>query len=155
MNRLKITKTKHLINGIDLAWNRDRTSIRKDLNLNYKEDERRTKYRPNLVLEICRDLFSDFFLRYDYEQKTLKEIEIHSNCKVEIHLENNLQFQFGDPYSSILSGLKKEFIVRKLDHEKHLIMDLRMVIASDKNMGGDGNHLAYLYLGKDISHLMD
>lgn len=59
-----------------------------------------------------------------------------------------MHFSTGDTYTNILKLLKKEFSLKKIEKEEHLIPELKMVIASDREMGGDGKGLRYLYLGK-------
>lgn len=155
MSTLKITVHGIAINNTLLKWGAHRKDIRKKLNISFREYEKRVEYRPNFIIEVCRDMFDDFFLIYDFHLKTLKEIEIHKNCKIEIQIKNPINFCVDDTYSDIIKLLKKDFSLKEIEKEKHLIQDLKMLIASDREMGGDGKGLRYLYLGKDISHLQN
>lgn len=153
MNTLNITSSEILLNGTHLKWGEHRDLIRNNLNLPYREDDSRTVFSTDFTMERSRDLFKDFFLHYNYNHKTLKELELHMNFSITITVKANIHFSMGDKFSDVLNKIKNVFQVKKLNQAEFFISELKMVIASGRAMGGDGLGLEYLYISNDASHI--
>lgn len=159
---IKIMRFTYLPNlGIEILsekilWNESRENIRLKLNQSHKDDDMEIDNSDffdgdtsfNIIQK--RDIYQDFenegnlfFFNYDDENK-LSEIESHIGIELTI---GNTKIEIGEDINRAIEKL--EYSYSKNDDGNYFFTELKLNIANDEYMGGDGNSLSYIYLTRD------
>ncbi len=92
------------------------------------------------------------FLNYDQNNK-LTELEVHYGFDV---LIDNVRLQFGKEISDFIRQFHKLGIEHsEIESGDYIFPKLKMTIADNESMGGNGTGLSYFYGTSDISHLTE
>lgn len=84
-----------------------------------------------------------FFLNYN-KADALTEIEFHNGIK--LHIENQ-KIEIGEEMNSVLQKLNSHYI--EIEAGNFYFKELKLNIADDIFMGGDGKELSYIYITKN------
>ena len=106
-----------------------------------------------------RDIYHDIndspcllFFNYNTNDE-LRDIEIHNGIILRV---KNIILSFDKEMDIVKKELSTISPTQKtLDGDSILFEQLKLVIASDESMGGNGNNLGYLFISNDISHLIN
>lgn len=97
-----------------------------------------------------RDVYENYengqnliFLNYN-EEDALTEIEFHNGIK--LHIENQ-KIEIGEEMNSVLQKLNSQYI--EIEEGNFYFKELKLNIADDIFMGGDGKELSYIYIAKN------
>lgn len=152
------------INGKELNWGDDRQSTRKKLGIKYTEDDRLIDLASlsggdlSQNIDVKRDIYGSpdnlffFHLNYDAENK-LESVEIH---KCENVLLEAITLEFGRDINFIQNALLNlDTTGGVIDSGEFLFPQIKVVVASDDTMGGEGSGFAYFYAANNIQHLLE
>jgi len=152
-------------NSSTIKWNEDRNSIRKIFGNKHREDDRTINvsefYNGDESMNINqrRDVYENLnsksdllFLNYNQHNR-LTELEVHFGYDI---LINNIKLEFGKEITEFI----KLFGNSKIEYSEtetgnYILPKLKIAIANDEAMGGNGNGLSYFYGTSDISHLTE
>ena len=142
-----------------LLWGNDRQQVRTLLNDNYEIGDNVIDLGdPNQNIIQRRDIYKNyqeqdnfFFLNYD-DNEQLTEVEVHHGINIEV-AGITIDFSMDIVKAADLLGSISADNKRLSDGE-YFFKDLKLTIACDDTMGGDGNELSYFYCSKDVSHLV-
>lgn len=155
-------KVTYLINlGIEIHsekifWNESRQNVRVKLKQSHRDDDKEFDNSDffdgdtsfNIIQK--RDIYQDFqneenlfFFTYDEENK-LSEIEFHMGIELII---GNTKIAIGEDINRVIEKLQYPF--SENDEGNYFFNELKLTMANDAYMGGDGNGLSYIYLTKD------
>jgi hypothetical protein len=139
-----------------ILWNKSRGNIRVKLKQSHKDDDKEFNNSDffdgdksfNIIQK--RDIYQDFqneknlfFFNYNSENK-LSEIEFHMGIELTI---GNTEIEIGEDINKTIGKL--EYPYSKKDDGNYFFNELKLNIANDEYMGGNGNGLSYIYLTKD------
>jgi hypothetical protein len=144
------------IHSEKILWNESRQNIRTKLKQSHKDDDKEFDnsdfFDGDISFNIIqkRDIYQDFendknlfFFNYNDENE-LCEIEFHTG--IELIIEN-IKFEIGEDINRVIGKL--EYPYSENDNGNYFFKELKLNIANDEYMGGDGNDLSYIYLSKD------
>jgi len=165
LNLIYIPKHGFQIESEKFNWNDDRTSVRKKLQNQHKDDDRVIEMADffgrdkSHNIEQKRDIYQDindstnyFFLSYGKDDK-LSELEVHSGIQIRV---KNVELKFQTDINESLKELEKSGEnYLETEEGNYLFENLKMTIANSESMGGEGNGLSYFYGAKDIEHLIE
>ncbi|MBC8755761.1 hypothetical protein H2O64_13880 [Kordia sp. YSTF-M3] len=154
-----------IINSKKVKWRSDRLQIRKELNLEFQEDDKiidlasffdgDTSKNIHQKRDIYKKVNSDtglIFLNYDSNNK-LRDLEVHEGFEIKI---GNIQLDFKTDISEFTRQFNKLGTqIVELEKGNFLLPKLKMTIADNESMGGDGKKLSYFYCSSDITHLLE
>ena len=144
------------INSEKILWNESRQNIRIKLNELHKEDDTEFDNSEffdgdnsfNIVQK--RDIYQDFkndenlfFFNYDDEDK-LSEIEFHMGIQLVVE---NERIEIGKEINLVIEKLNYPYTEN--ENGNYFFEELKLNIANDEFMGGDGNGLSYIYVTKN------
>lgn len=144
------------INSEKIIWNESRENIRIKLTQLHKEDDKEIDNSEffdgdnsfNILQK--RDVYQNlndnqnlFFFNYDDEDK-LCEIEFHIGIQLTIE---EVKIVIGEEINKIIEKLKYPFIEN--EGGNYFFQELKLNIASDEFMGGEGNGLSYIFITKN------
>ena len=148
-----------------INWDFDRFKIRNLLGNNHKEDDRiidLSKYYDgndeyNIIQR--RDVYENyngkensFFLNYSKDD-LLNEVEIHGGYTI---LIGDIKIDFDMNFDDAVSLLQSISIDnRQISDGEYFFKDLKLTIAHNEFMGGEGEELAYFYCSNNVDHLND
>lgn len=156
---MKVTYLPNLgieIHSEKILWNESRQNIRVKLKQSHKDDDKEIDNSDffdgdksfNIIQK--RDIYEDFeneknlfFFSYDDEDK-LSEIEFHTGIELTI---GNTKIEIGEDINRTIGKL--DYPYTENDEGNYFFNELKLNIANDEYMGGDGNSLSYIYLTKD------
>jgi hypothetical protein len=162
---MEITLTYHPDKGILigdrlLLWNTDREQARTLLNGEFEIEDNVFDLGDtfqNIVQQ--RDIYKNyqgennfFFLNFD-ENEQLTEVEVHHGLQINV---SGVIIDFSmdiEKAANLLERIAGD--IKQLSGGEYFFKDLKLTIASNNAMGGEGNELAYFYCSKDVSHLVD
>ncbi len=165
-NKIQILSNEGIIiNDVNLLWNSDRNDIRNLLNLKYKENDTfidfstyfdgDSSHNIHQKRDVYKKIFSKndlVFLIYDKENK-LRELEIHSGYRIVL---DDIEFRFNRDIKEYLNIFKnKQIIYKEIEEGNYFFEKLKIVIADNEAMGGDGHNLAYFCVSSDVNHLIE
>ncbi|WP_295121507.1 hypothetical protein [uncultured Chitinophaga sp.] len=108
------------------------------------------------IIHQRRDIYSNinssenyFFLSYDM-QDLLSEVEVHFCDSIKVF---ESQFEFDDDFESVKSKLILYSPVIIRNEGECFFNNLKVVIMSKEQMGGEGTTLGYFYCAADVTHL--
>ena len=153
------------INNQTIVWHTDRSTVREALANSHNEDDSISDLSEffdgdsSYNIETRRDIYTDFnnsenyfFFSYDKQDK-ITEIEIHSGFTISI---NGINITFGEDIAQVVNRLNTlDDNYLETEEGNYLFPDLKITVASDESMGGDGTGFSYFYAAKDITHLID
>lgn len=138
-----------------IIWNESRQNIRVKLKQSHKDDDKEFDnsdfFDGDISFNIIqkRDIYQDFeneknlfFFNYNDENK-LSEIEFHTGIELTI---GNTRIDIGEDINKAIEKL--EYTYSENDDGNYFFNELKLNIANDEYMGGDGNSLSYIYLTK-------
>ncbi|KIQ22761.1 hypothetical protein RT99_06625 [Flavobacterium sp. MEB061] len=138
-----------------ILWNESRQKIRVKLKQSHKDDDQEFDnsdfFDGDISFNIIqkRDIYQDFeneknlfFFNYNDENK-LSEIEFHTGIELTI---GNTRIDIGEDINKAIEKL--EYTYSENDDGNYFFNELKLNIANDEYMGGDGNSLSYIYLTK-------
>lgn len=144
------------IHSEKILWNESRENIRLKLKQSHKDDDMEIDNSDffdgdtsfNIIQK--RDIYQDFenegnlfFFNYDDENR-LSEIELHIGIELTI---GNTKIEIGEDINRTIGKL--DYPYTENDEGNYFFNELKLNIANDEYMGGDGNSLSYIYLTKD------
>jgi hypothetical protein len=156
---MKVTYLPNLgieIHSEKILWNESRQNIRVKLKQSHEDDDKEIDNSDffdgdksfNIIQK--RDIYEDFeneknlfFFSYDDENK-LSEIEFHTGIELTI---GNTKIEIGEDINRTIGKLDNPYTEN--DEGNYFFNELKLNIANDEYMGGDGNSLSYIYLTKD------
>jgi hypothetical protein len=150
--------------GIEINWSTPRNIVREKLFGTYEEkntfidmsiyNSGNTEFnifQRRDVYEMLNKLPCLIFFNYD-KNDLLRDIEMHTGVSLKI---GNLILSFDKDIDIAIDELKViSNKIQVVDIENIVFNDLKLVIASNDAMGGEGNNLGYVYISNDISHLL-
>lgn len=153
-----------VIDSFSFNWSAPRELIREKLHQKHKEDnqvieaaeffdgdESKNIHQYRDIYENYNSANNYFFLNYD-ENGLLSEVEIHWGITIRIY-EQTLVFE--TPIETILENLSLyDNTLHETEEGFYLLPKLKISLATNEGMGGDGNGLSYFYAGKNIDHLI-
>jgi len=153
------------INDKFVSWGDDRASIRTRLNQLHKAKDHIVEMAEffdgdsSHDIEVRKDVYQDilggtnyFFLMYD-QKDALIELEVHWGVPIQI---DELQLIFDQDIQGYLDALSaNDHSFREIEAGNYLFQSLKMVLATDESLGGEGNGLSYFYAAKSIDHLLE
>lgn len=150
---------KIIIDGVALEFLDQRNRVREKIGTDYKEDNQVIDLGDDVAPILQRrDIYEDinssecfFFLIYDKDD-LLREVEVHHCDDIQVF---DALFSFNEGLDAIANKLMKYSDNNKESEGEYLFRDLKIVITSKEQMGGDGNSLGYFYCTIDITHLED
>jgi hypothetical protein len=153
-----------IINGKELNWGDDRQFIRKTLAIKYSDDDRVidlasfTGGDTSQDIQVKRDIYGNFdaqfsfHLNYDVTHK-LESIEIHRFQSVQVE---TLTLVFNTDIDEIQRQLQEiDPSVNELDSGEFFFPNIKVVVASQDVMGGDGSGFTYFYASNNVDHLFE
>lgn len=144
------------IHSEKIFWIESRQNVRAKLKQSHKEDDKEFDNSDffdgdtsfNIIQK--RDIYQDFqneenlfFFNYDEENK-LSEIEFHMGIELTI---GNTKIAIGEDINRVIEKLQYPY--SENDEGNYFFNELKLTMANDEYMGGDGNSLSYIYLTKD------
>jgi len=154
-----------ILNSVKIEWNNERNSVREKIGNKHKEDDKIIDVAQffdgdeSMNIHQKRDVYENLnskndmlFLNYDKDNK-LKELEVHSGFGI---LIDNIRLDFRNEISGFIKQFQKNGIeYSETEKGNYLLPKLKITIADNESMGGDGNGLSYFYATSDISHLTE
>lgn len=146
-----------LFNNNTIDWDTDRTIIRKLLGNTYRPDDQIIDL-GDTKLYMKRDIYQNYgsennLFFFNYEDNILREVEFHGGINITI---DKVQFDFDTNIQRVVELLLSiSSNYTEINDGEYLFPELKLTIASDEAMGGDGNNLSYFYCSKNIDHLFD
>jgi len=152
------------LNGILIPWNCYRGIVRKnifglytskdseiDMSIYHSGDKSFNIIQKRDIYESLHNNSCLVFFNYDIND-LLKEIEIHNGVEVRIE---SIIISFEKNINDIIAQLKKISKNIKFDDREDLVfVDLKLVVESQEAMGGEGDNLGYIYMTRNIDHLV-
>ena len=144
------------IHSEKILWNESRQNVRVKLKQIHKDDDKEFDNSEffdgdksfNIIQK--RDIYQDFeneknlfFFNYNVENE-LSEIEFHTG--IELTIENT-KIEIGEDINRAIEKLEYPYFEN--DEGNYFFNELKLNIANDEYMGGDGNSLSYIYITKD------
>lgn len=144
------------IHSEKILWNESRQNVRVKLKQSHKDDDKEFDNSEffdgdksfNIIQK--RDVYQDleneknlFFFNYNGENE-LSEIEFHTGIELTI---GNTKIEIGEDINRAIEKLEYPYFEN--DEGNYFFNELKLNIANDEYMGGDGNSLSYMYLTKD------
>lgn len=154
-----------IFNSIPLEWKTSRLEVRKKLKVNFREDDRTIDVAQffdgdkSKDIHQKRDIYKDvasendlIFLNYDSENKLI-ELAVHYGYEIKI---KDTLIDFKTDLTDIIKEFQ-ELGIKCIELEKgnFLLPTLKITIADNESIGGDGKKLSYFYCSSDITHLME
>lgn len=146
---------KIIIDGIVLEFGKRRSSIRTRLGGIYQEDNQVIQIGDGSISQ-RRDIYADFnskdnyfFLIYD-EHDLLAEVEVHHCQSIKVL---SAEFNFNNSLDEIAERLSIFSTIIRQSNGEIFAKDLKVVLMSKAQMGGDGDALGYFYCASGVSHL--
>jgi len=159
IKKMKVTYLPNLgveIHSEKILWNESRENVRVKLKQSHKDDDKEFDNSAfldgdtsfNIIQK--RDIYQDFeneenlfFFTYD-EENQLSEIEFHTGIELTI---GNTKIAIGEDINRVIEKLHYPYFEN--DEGNYFFNELKLTMANDAYMGGDGNSLSYIYLTKD------
>lgn len=156
---MKVTYLPNLgieIHSEKILWNESRQNVRVKLKQSHKDDDKEFDNSDffdgdksfNIIQK--RDIYENFeneknlfFFNYNDENKLI-EIEFHTGIELII---GNTKIEIGEDINRTIGKLDHPYYEN--DDGNYFFNKLKLNIANDEYMGGDGNSLSYIYLTKD------
>lgn len=144
------------IHSKKILWNESRQNIRVKLKQSHIDDDKEFDnsdfFDGDISFNIIqkRDIYQDFenegdlfFFHYNNENQ-LSEIEFHTGIELTI---GNTKIEIGEDINRTIEKL--EYPYSESANGNYFFNEIKLNIANDEYMGGDGNSLSYIYLTKD------
>lgn len=155
--------TGFIYNSEKVEWNTDRSAVRKIFGNKHKENDKIINIAQSfnddesMNIHQKRDIYKNLnseesliFLNYDNGNKLI-DLEVHFGYEV---LICTILLEFGIEISYFVKLFeKKGFQYTELESGNYLFPELKITIADDQSMGGDGNRLTYFCGTTDVEHL--
>lgn len=153
-----------IVLGMQLTWGDRRTDVRNLLKSEYEVNDNIIDLSiynggdSEFNIYQRRDIYKNingseclFYFNY-HKNDFLRDIEIHRGGSIEV---GKVKIAFDESIDKIVQELKTiSNKWREVDAGQLLFEDLKLLIASNESMGGIGDELGYIYMSKDISHLI-
>ena len=145
------------LNSSTINWLQHRGNIRKLIDLPFEEEDKVIDLGDNRSIQVKRDIYENvnsgdnyFFLNYNSEN-LLTEIEVQWGVNITV---NDIDIDFKKNIRESVNGLcKLSHTYKEIEPGNYLFPDLKLTIADQNSLGGDGHNLGYFYASTDISHL--
>jgi hypothetical protein len=152
------------INGKDLNWGHHRLEVRKQVNIKYSEDNSVIDLSsfnngdPSENIDVKRDVYGSaenaffFHLNYDTHEQ-LESVEIH---KADSIIIGPMTLSFAEDITAIAAKLSQlDKTMMEIDSGEYLFPEMKITIASNEAMEGDGTELGYFYAGSNIEPFLE
>jgi hypothetical protein len=148
----------------ELYWGEHRIEVRKKTVGEFRQSDSQIDMSiyhndsSDFNIKQQRDIYSmingyECFVFFNYDQNDLlRDIEIHNGMSLKF---DSIILSFDKNIIDLVSEIKKAFKSTPIvDSEGYFLFEeLKLVIASDQSMGGDGTSLGYIYVSNNIDHL--
>lgn len=150
------------IDSDEIRWGEKRESVRKKFRNAHRQDDHVIKlsefFDEDSDLEVNQkhDIYENFngnglfFCAYDKDD-CLSEFEVHSGVEVVV---SGIMLPFGTEIEEVIREIEKlGYHPVEIEGGNFFFEELKMTIATDDAMEGEGNGLSYFYAAKDVGHL--
>ncbi|MBO9154072.1 hypothetical protein ACFOTA_17770 [Chitinophaga sp. GCM10012297] len=145
-----------IIDGIISEFGESRSSIRTRLRGTHREDNQVIQIGDGDSISQRRDIYTDFNSKENYffliynDHDLLTEVEIHHCQGIKIM---SAEFDFDNNLDEIAEKLSAFSPVIRQSNGEIFGRELKVVLMSKAQMGGDDDTLGYFYCASDVSHL--
>ena len=143
---------KIVLNGIPIDFGTARANVRKMIGERFTTNDLELEFEGITIMH-RRDIYHDingttnyFFTGYNANEE-LESLELH-HCETVV--VSGVRFSFNDLFDEVSNKLSMIDASRVTDHEETIFSALRLIIRSDRQMGGETDVLGYLYCAIDL-----
>lgn len=147
------------LNSIAINWLANREIVRKLIGDLPEQQDRVIDLGENQKFESRRDIYANInasnnylFLNYNSDN-ALTELEVHWGCRI---IVNDVTLDFNSHIRDNVNALSRlNTHCKEIEPGNFLFSNLKLTIADNESLGGEGNNLGYFYASTDIAHLLD
>ncbi|MGE7775622.1 hypothetical protein ACQKLP_12910 [Chitinophaga sp. NPDC101104] len=142
---------KIVLNGIPINFGTERASVREMIGERFTANDLEFEFEDITIVQ-RRDIYRDingttnyFFTGYNANDE-LESLELHQCETVAV---SGVRFTFNDLFDEVSNKLLTIDASRVTDHEETIFPALKLIIKSDRQVGGEADVLGYLYCAID------